>query len=84
MISKDEITKRQQELQQNSLFSSINAPNTSISANNSIQITLDGSRLNHMKSDNEGDATIGGSTQYPGAYDSINSATKGQRNSKAS
>ena len=41
------------------------------------------SRLNHMKSINEDDGTIGGSTQYPGlTQESINTATKRQRTSK--
>ena len=70
---------QQDHLAQNSLFSSINAPNTSISNNNSIQITMGDSRLNNQKASLEEDATIGGSTQYPGAFESINnSLTKGQ------
>lgn len=75
-----QIVGQNQDLQQNSLFSSIQGPNTSISANNSIQITLGDSRLNNQKTASHGevDETIGGSTAYPGAYDSINSAMVGQ------
>ena len=47
-------------------------------------MALGDSRLNHMKagSINEDDGTIGGSTQYPGAQDSISSAAKAHRTSK--
>ena len=42
------------------------------------------SRLQQAKnaSTAEDDGTIGGSTQYPGAFDSISSAPKGNRASK--
>ena len=80
-ISKD---GQRQQLQQNSIFSSIGGPQSSISNNNSIQITMGDSRLQQAKnaSNAEDDNTIGGSTQYPGAFDSISSAPKGNRASK--
>ena len=71
-----------QQLQQNSLFSSIhgqgNNTSISISGGNSIQVPAD----SRLKSGLDEEGTIGGSTAYPYPHESINSAAGQQEQSR--